>query len=225
MDPRWLPAVRVSKRLYDDMAALHGIPTAVDDGLWRALAAPPPLHSAAKTLRPGVARDRVLRAVEEYPGVAVADSFGDLDLADDGFRLIVDSAWIHHPGARPASVAPSWRRVETPDGLAAWTAGHGAQGVFVRAVLDHRQFALMARYDDGGLAAGFVVHDAGEGVGVSNAFVAPGAGLTWDEVMSVVGAVHPGRPVTDYTSGPDLDAALEVGFAAVGAQRVWLREG
>ena len=226
MDPRWLMAVRVSTRWYDDMAELHGIPTAVDDGLWHALAAPPPLHSAAKTLRPGVPRDEVLRAVEPFPEVAVADSFADLDLAGDGFGLLIDARWIHRPGAEPSPLPPGWRRVSDPVALEAWTAGHGTPAVFPVGILGRDRFALMGRYDErGALTCGFVVHDAGEAVGVSNVFTEPDAVLDWGEALRVAGALHPGRPVTDYTGGADLEAACGAGFTAVGTQRVWLRGG
>src|SRR4051794_19281479 len=96
-DPRLRAALDASRAWYDDVFALHGIATTTGDGLWWALADPPPWHSAAKTLEPGVPVDRVLDAVADRPSCAVADSFGDLDLGRHGFRLLVEATWLHRP--------------------------------------------------------------------------------------------------------------------------------
>src|SRR3954451_19355163 len=77
MDPRIRAAVDASRHWYDDVFALHGIPVRIDGGLWSALGPPPPWHSAAKTLEPGVEIERVVRAVANLGPCAVADSFGD----------------------------------------------------------------------------------------------------------------------------------------------------
>jgi hypothetical protein len=64
VDPRLRAAVDASLRWYDDVFALHRIPTRSEHGLWSALGPPPPWHSAAKTVEPGVDAGRVARAVE-----------------------------------------------------------------------------------------------------------------------------------------------------------------
>ena len=84
------------------MFALHAIPTTADDLLWRALADPPPYHSVAKTLRPGVPDSAVLASVRG-PG-SVADSFADLDLP--GFALLLEATWVHHAGGASAGGPP-----------------------------------------------------------------------------------------------------------------------
>ena len=47
--------------------------------------------------------------------------------------------------------------------------------------------------------------------------------LDWDELLAAAHAIHPGRALTDYAGGDDLDGMLGAGFEAVGTQRVWLR--
>jgi hypothetical protein len=223
VDPRLSTAVQTSVRWYDDMAALHTVPTAVTDGVWHALAPMPPLHSSAKTLRPGVARDTVLRTVAPYEQAGVADSFGDLDLTADGFDLLFEATWIHHRAPEPGPMPAGWTQVRDEAGLDAWVAVHGTGGIFAPGILFRSEFALMARHDGDRMSAGFVVHDAGQAVGVSNACTPAGDDLGWAEVLAVTAAVRPGLPVTDYTYGEELASALGHGFSPLGPQRVWVR--
>ena len=102
MDPRWRAAVEASAAWYDDVFALHAIPTEAGDGLWRSLGPPPRWHSAVKTLEPGVPVERVLDAMAPHPRGGIADSFGDLPLDGLAFDLLIDARWLH----RPADVDP-----------------------------------------------------------------------------------------------------------------------
>jgi hypothetical protein len=43
-------------------------------------------------------------------------------------------------------------------------------------------------------------------------------------MLAVVGALHPGSSVTDFSEGDDLDAMVAAGYAALGPQRVWVRQ-
>src|SRR5689334_3526736 len=113
MDPRLRAAVDTSLAWYDDVFALHDIPTSTEAGLWRALAPPPPWHSEMKTTEPGVEAARVL-AVHE--GSTVADSFGELDLGAHGFTLLIDATWVHHTPLDPtgSDLPPGWAVVGDP---------------------------------------------------------------------------------------------------------------
>jgi hypothetical protein len=42
-------------------------------------------------------------------------------------------------------------------------------------------------------------------------------------VLAAVSALHPGRAVTGYATGDELEAMLARGFTALGPQRVWRR--
>ena len=93
--------MRASLQWYEDVFALHGIPTAVDDGLWRALAEPPRWHSAAKTLRPDVSVEQVVEAVAGFGPCSVADSYGTLDLTGVGFERLFTASWLHRAPLPP----------------------------------------------------------------------------------------------------------------------------
>jgi hypothetical protein len=222
VDPRVGLAVDASRAWYDDVFALHGVPTACDDHLWRALADPPAYHSVAKTLRRGVRASAVLAAVTG-PG-SVADSFADLELP--GFSLLFEALWVHHAGAGSPSgsqVPAAWSVVRTPSMLALWSECHDYVGVLTGAVLDRPAFTVLGRFDGECLVGGAVLHDRSRSVGLSNTWALAGHEMDWDELLAVAHAVHPGRALTDYARGEDLRHLLGVGFEAVGTHRVWVR--
>jgi len=114
MDPRLRTAVDASRRWYDDVFALHGVPVRVEDGLWSALGTAPRWHSAVKTLEPAVETARVVRAVAALEHCAVADSFGDLEPERHGFQLLIDARWLHRDAVReaPVRLPEGWSVVE-----------------------------------------------------------------------------------------------------------------
>ena len=88
----------------------------------------PPLHSAAKTLEPGVREADVLAAVAPYDVCSVADSYGDLDLAAAGFAVLIDATWLLHEPLDPAPMPAGWERVADEPALASWVERHGTPG-------------------------------------------------------------------------------------------------
>jgi len=224
VDPRLRAAVDASRHWYDDVFGLHGIPVRVEDGLWTADGRPPPYHSAAKTLEPGVESARVQSAVDGFEHCAVADSFGDLELASYGFEVVIDATWVHRePLPTPAEELPhGWSVVRDPETLAAWSEVHDYTGVLPAPVLDRDAFHILACRRGGRLVGGAVTHDGGGSLGLSNSW---GVGLLTesDEVLTVVSVLHPGRALTDYAHGAELEAMVAAGFTPLGPQRVWLR--
>jgi hypothetical protein len=224
MDPRLRAAVEASVRWYDDVFALHRIPVRVEDGLWISLGPPPPWHSAAKTLQPGVGADRVAEAVGGPARCAVADSWGDLNLAPYGFHLLIEATWLLRTPRRTASRAlpPGWSVVKDFNDLAQWSAAHDYAGVLPPAVLEHPRFRILACHREGRLVGGAVVHDAGGAVGLSNTWGA-GRVAESEDVLRAASALHPDRDLTDYGEGTDRDAMVSAGFTPLGPQRVWIR--
>jgi hypothetical protein len=219
MDPRLGLAVEASRAWYDDVFALHDVPTACDEQLWRALADPPPYHSVAKTLQRGVPTSAVLAAVRG-PG-SVADSFADLDLP--GFTVLFEATWVHHRGGTSGGVPATWSVITSPELLALWSRRHGYVGVLTAALLDRPAFTVLGCFDGEDLVGGAVLHDGSRTVGLSNTWAVQGHTLDWDELLTAAHAIHPGRAVTDYARGEDLQNLLGSGFQAVGTQRVWAR--
>ena len=219
VDQRLRLAVEASRAWYDDLFALHGVPTASDGLLWRALGEPPPYHSVAKTLQPGVPAPAVLKAVGSSG--SVADSFADLDLPE--FTLLFEARWVHHDGGTTRTVPDAWSVIRTPELLTLWSQRHEYVGVLPHAVLDRPGFSVLGWFDNDDLVGGAVLHDGSDSVGLSNTWVLPGRSMDWEELLAAAQALHPGRPLTDYARGEELRGLLDVGFQEVGTQRVWAR--
>jgi hypothetical protein len=224
VDPRLATAIDASRRWYDLVFAAHGVRCSQDDELWWATDQPPPWHSAVKSLRPGVHRDRVLAAMERHPRGSVADSFGSLQLAQDGFELLFDATWLHHGGAVEVSWPDGWSIVSDADVLGAWCEAHDP-GVLSPAVFADGRIHVLAYGDEVGPTAGAILHDAGTAVGLSNLWAvgdAVDAGLVAG-ALACIEARCGGRPVTTYAYGAALEAMLAAGFTAIGPHRVWAR--
>jgi hypothetical protein len=223
MDPRLRAAVDASARWYDDVFALNDVPVRVEDGLWCALGPPPPWHSAAKTLEPGVATERVIRAVAAFDHCAVADSFGDLDLARHGFEVLIEATWLHRPpGQRTATWPDGWSVLASAEALSEWVTAHDYADVLPPAVLDVPRFRVLG-FDRGGrLLGGAVTHDGDGAVGLSNTW---GAGRVHASagVLAAVSALHPGRAVVDYATGAERESMVAAGFVPLGPCRIWTR--
>jgi hypothetical protein len=224
MDPRLREAVDASRRWYDAVFALHGIGVRVEEGLWSALGPPPPWHSAVKTLEPGIGPGRVVAAAAGFEHCAVADSFGDLELDRHGFTLLIDAVWLHRGPAdeEPATLPGGWSVVDGPATLSAWATAHDYTGVLPPGVLEDPRFRVLAHHRDGVLTGGAVTHDGGGAVGLSNAW-GTGEVRRSVDVLRAAAALHPGRALTDYAEGPEMDAMVATGFTPLGPQRVWLR--
>lgn len=225
VDPRLRAAVDSSLAWYEDVFALHAIPTECDAGLWWARGQPPPWHSGVKTTEPNLEVDRVLAV---HGQGAVADSFGDLDLAPYGFTVLLDATWVHHPPLdEPLSLLPhGWTVVRDAGLLAEWSRAHDYAGVLPPAILDRPAFTVLARDVKGDLAGGAVIHcgNRPDVLGLSNTWSATSAEVDQAEVLEVVGALHPGSSVTDFAQGADLAAMVAAGYTPLGPQRVWVLE-
>ena len=216
--------VHASQAWYDDVFAVHGIPTRSDDALWWALAEPPPWHSAAKTLRRDVTADRVLRAIEPFEHCSVADSYGTVDLAPAGFQRLFVAGWLHREAQSPeASLPDGWGVVTEPVELARWNERHDYTGVLLPAFLDHPRFTVLARHESGDPVGGAVLHEAGATVELSNAWAAEGGKEDVAAMVACAAVLHPGRPLVGYAHGDEFGRWLAAGFRTTGTHVVWAR--
>lgn len=222
VDPRLRVAVDSSLAWYDALCALHGVAGRVEEGLWVVGGSPPPLHSAVKTIEPGIDPARVARIAPSRGGVA--DSFGDLGLESYGFDLLFVARWIHRSAdQQPArGLAAGWSVVASAAELTDWTAHHDTSEVLLPALLERSSFQVLARHTDGDLTAGAVLHVGTGAVSVSNVWMKDRGDDTWRDLVRNAGALWPGRALVGYERGTDLDSALAAGFVDVGPQLVWV---
>jgi hypothetical protein len=216
VDPRLRCAVDASLGWYDDLCALHGIGSVLEDGIWSALAPPPPLHSAAVTAEPDATAEQVLARLAGGPPGGVKDSFTTAHLGTAGWDLLFTATWLHRPA--PVPRAGRWAAVTDERGLARWTAGHDTAGVLLPSLLRSAHFRVLARWEGDTVVAGAVARLGSGVVDLSNVH----GDVDWDELASAVATVFPGRPLVGYEQGDDLAAAVAAGFCAVGDLRVWV---
>jgi hypothetical protein len=225
MDTRLRTAVDASVGWYEDLCALHGVGSALVDGLWNALDAPPPLHSDAVVVEPEVTADQVLARLDGRVHCGVKDSFATMHLAGEGMELLFSATWIHRaaPPDRPPGPPAGWVTVTGADELSEWTGHHDTRDVLLPPLLRRAHFRILARYLDERMVAGAVARLGSGAVDVSNVWAVPGHRVDWAELAEAAGAYFPGRPLVGYERGDALAAALDGGFTALGELRVWVR--
>jgi hypothetical protein len=226
MDDRLTQAVAASAAWYAAIFRLHKVAFGQAGGLWAAHAPPPPLHSAVKTMRPGIETERVLAAQRRAGAGGVADSFGDLPLDTANFTLLFESSWIFREAAPPRASARAatdgWSTVRTAAGLAAWTARHDTSDVLLPGVLDLPNMVILEHRDAAGAVTGVIAHRSEGVVSISNIHATAGRTVDWPRLTDAVAALYPGHPLVGYERGPHLKAAEAAGFHALGPQRVWV---
>jgi hypothetical protein len=225
MDSRLRSAVDASVGWYEDLCALHGVGTMLDDGVWSALQPPPPLHSDAVVVEPAASVDRVVARLDGRVHCGVKDSFANVDLSGEGMDLLFAATWLHRDGGRweQRPLPSGWVVVRTADRLAEWTGQHDTADVLLPPLLRRGHFRFLAKQVDDRIVAGAVARLGSGAVDVSNVHAEPGHPVDWAELADAVGACFPGRPLAGYERGEALDAALAGGFVPVGDLRVWVR--
>lgn len=224
VDPRLRRAVDANVAWYDDIFALHGIGSRLEDGLWSSLGPPPPLHSDAVVVEPTVTLDRIATSLEGRPHAGFKDSFAMFDAVATGMEMLFSATWVHRaPDDRPAGSRSPWTAVTTAQELAVWTGRHDTSAVLLPPLLDRAHFKFLARRVDGEIVAGAVARLGSGVVDVSNVYAVAGHILDWAELAAAANTLFPGRELVGYERGDDLAAALAGGFEPVGDLRVWVR--
>jgi hypothetical protein len=85
--------------------------------------------------------------------------------------------------------------------------------------------AVVAVYDDEGIAAGAIGNRSASVVGFSNLFtVTADEEQAWAGAIAAISARFPGLPLVGYEGEAGLPAAHRAGFVSVGPLRVWLKD-
>ena len=221
MDPRLRRAVDASIGWYEDIFALHGIGSMLEDGLWSSLGPPPPLHSDAVTVEPTVPAEHVRKRIGDRTRAGVKGSFASLDLSDAGMEVLFSATWIHREAADAGMTG--WRAVRTADALATWNAGWDTSEVLLPPLLDRAHLRILERVERGDVIGGAIARLGGAVVDVSNVHGVGGHVVDWTELAAATARLFPGRPVVGYERGDELDGAIAGGFEPVGELRVWVR--
>ena len=223
MENLLLAAIAASRSWYDDIFELHRIAVGSDGALWWAEGAPPRWHSAVKTLVPTTDPSGALLRMERHAHGTIADSFGLLDFAAQGFDLLFAATWLHRRGIAAAAPRPGWSRVLDGDLMARWNQQHDTVGVLPSDLWAHPRFTVLARHDGDDLTGGAVLHGAGAVVELSNTWSSEECPVDPRVLLDIAAETHPGRAVVGYARGSDLTTMLGAGFQPLGPHHVWVR--
>lgn len=231
-------AARNNAAWCDAVCRAHGTAGEHSSAYWLHRHPTPPRYPNLVTLvasvEPAMSAIRALVRTPPAASWAIKDSFGVLPLKSIGFRILLEAEWIY----LPAHLAPApqrtsalvWSRVDSEPMLAAWEnawgESAGAPRVFVPALLTRSDIAILAACDrTGRITAGVIANRTESAVGLSNFFARGDDDLRMR--AGCVGAAttaFPGLPLVGYENGRDLAESRALGFKALGALRVWVRE-
>lgn len=220
LDPRLARAIGANLAWYELMCAVHGVRTRLAEGIWSAIDRPPPLHSDAQVVAPGVPLGAVMDRLGDRQPAGFKDCLANVDAGPAGMSRLFDASWIHRaPGTsrRPAE----WHEVRDERELARWNAAWDTADVLLPAVLGLPELTVLADGEEARRGAVLTVVD---GVAyLSNAHGDDGSVADWEALVAVAAELAPGCPVVGYERGPDLAGAVHAGFEVVGDLTVWVR--
>ena len=220
-------AARNNAEWCDELCRTHGINGRFDADSWTSPQRTPPFYPDAVTLVAGVPPARLLAQIDGRAGCSVKDSFADLELVDEGFRVLFRGEWLLAEREDAPELPSRWWVVETLEQLADWEtawAASSSSDLFRSSLLTNPAIAVLARGDGKKIVAGAVVNRSATVIGVSNVFHTNGdLESVWRCAASAAQARWGPLPIVGYDSGAGLDAAHRAGFASVGELMVWVK--
>jgi len=237
-------AVLNNVRWYEAVFEAHGLASEIDELVWLSHQTAPPFHSNLVVLSPSACQDGIEAYVDALAtsprpgGWSIKDSYVCLDLSSLGFTQLFQAEWLwRDPVPMPIREAVSglgWTQVATATELIEWERAWTGDPRNEAAVRTTRQFPeqLLASRDhaffagrlDGKIVAGGIANRSPGAIGLSNVF-SPGACSedAWNALVTCICTAFPNTPLVGYERGADLQLAVGVGFAPIGALRVWCR--
>lgn len=230
MDERVARAAGNNARWCQAMCAAHNIETQLGSQLWTSRHRTPMYYPDAITLTPTVTAEQSLAEIDDSVGCCVKDSLDYLDFTTSGFISLVAAQWVHARLTRRPTVpaGETWRIVRTAEELAQWERGFAGDDdpveLFVPALLENRDVAVIAGYRNDRLIGGAVANYAQDAIGVSNMFdLRLDPESTWDGVISVAAAHFDVDEIFGYEHSHKLAVARSWGFEGIGKLRIWWR--
>jgi len=184
------------------------------------------LYPDAVTLDPVVDAGQLLSRIDARRGCSIKDSFAALDLAEHGFRQLVEAEWVV---VDRASAADRWSTLETPAQFEEWSSAWGdatGSDFFRPSLLLTPRIAVLARYDGGRLTAGALANRSRTVIGVSNVFhIDDDLAAAWRGAAGAASARWRSPRVVGWASGAELEATRQAGFRTAGPLVVWTNAG
>ncbi|HXW84219.1 MAG TPA: hypothetical protein VEJ86_07430, partial [Candidatus Binataceae bacterium] len=164
------------------------------------------------------------------------DSFEMLDLQRSGFTKLFDAQWIWRenvaPPPRDAALGWRWTVITQAYALTEWESAWGAASgeasgqprIFLPALLENRNVAIIAARDGEQIVAGAIANRSEDVVGMTNLFApAHQAPACAAGVLATLAERFPRLPVVGYENAAALDGARLLGYQALGPLRLWTK--
>jgi hypothetical protein len=208
----------------------HGLAAQRAHGLWFCRGPAPQYYPDVVTVDPAAdpkAQGAFIADLARGASAAVfvKDSFDRLDLSPAGFESLFAARWLWLAAAKPieAPGALRWGRIGGEAQLARWERawrgdGPSPERLFRAGLLGDPRVGVLAGVDAAGrIVAGGIAYRAAGAAGITNVFGPRRA------FMDALAAERPAVPIVCYEQGDDLAEALQAGFEALGALRIWVR--
>jgi hypothetical protein len=218
-------AVRENATWCDVVCQSHRLRPDADARIWWSNRRTPSLYPDAITLDPEVGEFDVLARIHDAPGASVKDSFAALDLAPDGYRVLLDAAWFARPPG-PVTDDPgvTFERIADKFTFSAWRhAWGGPDDVLLPGLLRTGGVTIVGartpneRYDRGGILHRTTIGGT-QVVGLSNTFGPLG------DVALAAARTAPDAWIVGYDDADVVTALGAHGFEACGPLRLWVRD-
>lgn len=194
---------------------------------WVNLAISPPFYPNIITCENGVqnAIDALVPKVRQASPSrrwGIKDSFGDLDLTSQGFKLIVAGNW--YGAAVSSGSSAGWKTVTSPAELSLWEQAWGTHGdtIFPGSLLKDHRTTFWFTGELSAIKAGFISFDTGFSLGLSNWFSVESDSFAHIGVLQAAGSASRGLPIVCWSTD-DLPSE-DMGLAKLGPLQVWLSQ-
>lgn len=193
------------------------------DGFWHCLGPGLPFYPTIVTLA-STASPTLIEALAALPaGASVKDSFGTLNLSDQGFLKLFDARWLWRPATNQDQTTAG-QLIHRPTDLAAWCRAWQDDGpeVFSADLLQDPDISFLAVPNGAAITGGVIVNRGPEGVaGISNLF---GADSGKDALMTAVSRFGD-HELIGYESDQDqIDKYVSLGFEKLSPLAIYLKE-
>lgn len=190
---------------------------------------PPPYYSNLTVLSASQADDILLQIkvlAAKFEGrVGLKDSFCQLDIEENGFRVLFGASWIwrESQGNAPSS---NWQRVENNADLLLWEEAWKKSGsptehrMFRPEILERPDVCFLGNKVGSEFEAGCIATASTDCIGLSNVFSRLHSKELFAHATAAIESIGHNKPIVGYESGEDLVDALDAGFETVGDLRI-----
>ena len=220
-------AINNNIALCESVAIANGIQPISIDGVWMSLHPMPPYYPNLITTLPDIDISEHIKQLNELstPGWGIKDSYSDLDLASDGFRVAISGSWFSVAvSAASQSTLPHdckvvvvQSREDFTQWISAWDPAMEGK-IFPSEIWSKEDLTFVFLERRNIVIGGFLLNDSNGDVGLSNWFG------ELDVVNSAMRELNTSsKNVVGYASDEEFKELSDFGFERLHALKVWIK--